>query len=318
MKKTFSLKVCLLAALLLGIAFLHSCRSAGPVTQRDKREDTRWKEAVALELPAGEIPPMQSFPFARWDDRELKLAYYPAKDVQGPSPAMVFVHGGGWSSGSRFAGMVLSQTLNAGGYTLFSVDYRLSPEANALDMVQDVTGAIRWIRANALALGVDPRRLAISGHSAGGHLAAMVALGTRLEGPLDYIGEVGGNLEQDSRVQACIIYAGVLDLVRERSRPLVEDLTHTGMNVEEAQKALSPLHLAHGQAPPILMIYGENDPLAPWETQGQPFLEAFQTLPDEPSVFIDHYIIPGASHSGAGYFDGEGLLRSLAFLKEHL
>jgi acetyl esterase/lipase len=318
MTKLTNLKNSLIPVLLLGTLLVFSCRTSGPSGAEPQEVDHLRKEAVPLVVPTEGLPPMQSFTFARWTDRELKLAYYPAKDVQGPSPAMVFVHGGGWSSGSRFAGMVVADVLTQQGYTVFSVDYRLAPQANALEMVQDITGAIRWIRANADALEVDPNRLAISGHSAGGHLAAMVALGTRLEGPLDYIGEVGGNLEQDSRVQACIIYAGVLDLVRERSRPLVEDLTHTGMNVEEAQKALSPLHLAHGQAPPILMIYGENDPLAPWVTQGQPFLEAFQTLPDEPSVFIDHYIIPGASHSGAGYFDGEGLLRSLAFLKEHL
>jgi pectinesterase len=99
----------------------------------------------------------------------------PAKKRRGGYPAVVFIHGGGWSSGNRRQHLPMAQQLAARGYVCVLPEYRLATEARYPAAVLDVKAALRWLRAHARAYNIDTARVAVWGFSAGGQLAALVA-----------------------------------------------------------------------------------------------------------------------------------------------
>jgi len=124
---------------------------------------------VAADGPAGPIP----------------VRIYRPKDVPGATPlaALVFFHGGGWVIGDLETHDVFCRQLTAGaGISVLSVDYRLAPEHKFPAAIDDAWAATRWVAAHASELGIDARRLAVGGDSAGGNLAAVVALLARDQG----------------------------------------------------------------------------------------------------------------------------------------
>jgi acetyl esterase len=101
----------------------------------------------------------------------------------GPHPALVYYHGGGWVIGDLYTHDGLCRSLtNAARCAVVSVDYRLAPESKYPVPAEDSYAALRWVAANAGRLGIDPRRIAIGGDSAGGNLATVVALMARERG----------------------------------------------------------------------------------------------------------------------------------------
>ena len=105
-------------------------------------------------------------------------AYSP--DGPGPHPALVYYHGGGWVIGDLYTHDGLCRSItNAARCAVLSVDYRLAPESKYPVAVEDSYAALLWIVANAERLGIDPRRIAVGGDSAGGNLATVIALMAR-------------------------------------------------------------------------------------------------------------------------------------------
>lgn len=148
----------------------------------------RWSVAVAgaalIVCAAGATQPepvtVKTLTYATRGGADLALdLYLPANPIRRPAPVVVFLHGGGWSGGTRTTGPDFKRFFAQDGIAMASIDYRLTPSVTFPQNVEDVRTAVRWLKANAAAQGLDPERICLWGTSAGGHLAAVAALAPR-------------------------------------------------------------------------------------------------------------------------------------------
>lgn len=199
---------------------------------------------------------------------ELDLAK-PAGD--GPFPALVLIHGGGWKGGDRKSYRVEIERAARFGYTAVTISYRLTnpnkdgkAEHPFPAQIHDVKQAIRWLRANAAEHKVDPTRIGVMGASAGGHLSLLAGLTDKrsgLEGP-----DTPAN--SDTRVQAVVNYFGPTDFPNYEDIPLVQPLFRELLGgapeeVPEAYKRASPVTYATSDDPPVLTLHGDADRIVP-------------------------------------------------------
>ncbi len=146
----------------------------------------------------------KTIPETKYGKRDLRLDLYtPTKD--GVYPAVIFIFGGGWRSGDKSMQRPLAMNVAAKGYVTATVEYRLSPEATYPAAVHDIRDAIKYLRTHAKELNIDTDRIAISGCSAGGQLAALVGVTSgmkKIDGGQDHI---------PTHVHAIIDIDGILD-----------------------------------------------------------------------------------------------------------
>ena len=140
--------------------------------------------------------------FAEVDGRELLLDLYTPAGVNN-APVLIFAHGGGWARGSRER--VPHIDLVSAGYAIASLDYRLSGEAKFPAQIYDLKAAVRFLRANASELGIDPNRIGASGSSAGAHLAQLLGV---TNGSAAHEGNVGEHDNVSSDVSVIVSYYG--------------------------------------------------------------------------------------------------------------
>jgi acetyl esterase/lipase len=206
------------------------------------------------------------------DGVPLQADIYFAQNGSGMAPLLIFIHGGGWTGGSRSSGMGFEglQALSYSGYTLASIDYRLAPRYKMPAMIEDVKCAVRSFRAHAAAYGIDPDRIGIVGASAGAHLAAM--LGTAGESAGFDVGEY---TQYSSRVQAVVDMAGPADL----TIPFIADYEQAAVRIfgttdpdNPLFAAASPVNWLSPDDPPFLILHGEDDRTVPL-SQSQEFYE---------------------------------------------
>jgi len=194
---------------------------------------------------------------------ELKMDIYAPMQGEGLSPAVMYVHGGGWSSGSRNDGLaqLFGRVLNQQGYIMASINYRLAPQYQFPAQIEDVKCALRYLRAHADAYRLDPQHIAVMGASAGGHLAALVGTSS-----VEHGFDVGEYLEQSSRAQAVVDFFGPADLVSMMStslRSLGERVFGVNSMDIKAIARFSPVTYITDDDPPFLIIHGEKDELVP-------------------------------------------------------
>lgn len=181
------------------------------------------------------------------DPVHLMDHYRPIRPEAGLRPVVVFVHGGGWEGGSRTSGKAVAEALCPLGYDVVSIDYRLAPDAVWPAQYDDVQTAVAFVASAAPALGCDPRRMALMGVSAGGHLAAYTYL--RSPGPVLCAVTVAG--EGDLRVR------GKEPIMGQEERLLAQIL---GDEWEDPAKLadLSPATFARADAS-LLILHAEGD-----------------------------------------------------------
>lgn len=188
----------------------------------------------------------------------------PKKTRAEPRPAIINVHGGGWTAGSRKEqGMPLLGHLAANGWVGINIDYRLSPRATWPDHIVDVKRAIAYVREHAAEFGIDPHFIAITGGSAGGHLSALAALTAN-----DPVLQPGFE-DADTSVAACVPFYGVYDFIDDERvlsrgvRWLVQRIVFKKRRAADPEpfRAASPLHRITRSAPPFFVIHGVNDSL---------------------------------------------------------
>ncbi|TYQ10533.1 UNVERIFIED_ORG: acetyl esterase/lipase [Gordonia westfalica J30] len=246
--------------------------------------------------------------------------YRPSVDLP---PLVIYVHGGGWQLGDKTDGASDRLVkLASYGVAVLSVNYRLAPAANYPNPIHDVKAAVRWARAHASTLDVGGDRIGVWGASAGAYLAAMVGL---TDGDADLEGEVGGNLDQSSRVDAVVSWFGPSDLAANSRRSPVEafllpppfETVLLGEGEIESPTAASwhasPLSRVHRAAPPFLIAHGDCDRITPLSESRR--LHEALTTSGAVSTFT---ILGGAGHEGSEFDSDTNLAQTAAFFRAHL
>jgi acetyl esterase/lipase len=220
-----------------------------------------------------------------------------------PAPVLIFVPGGAWIFGSRkLQGYALMAHLAAQGWVCLSIGYRVSPHHRWPRHVMDVKAAVAWARANVDQFGGDRDFVAITGSSAGGHLAALTALT-----PGD--GAFQGDLppDADTSVDAVVGIYGRYDWedrsTKERDR-FVDFLEHIVVKRRycrhrDVYRAASPIARVHPDAPPFMVVHGSADTVIP-VAQAQSFVEKLRATSRSTVGYLE---LPGAGH-GFDMLDG--------------
>jgi acetyl esterase/lipase len=297
---------------------LRSARAAEGVVERALREGlgddyrARIRPDLAARLPptvdwsqilvpflihAPGVERVRDVRYRRVAGLDLALDVYHRRDRPAGSPVLLQIHGGAWILGSKNEqGLPLMRMLAARGWVCVSADYRLSPHATFPDPLVDLKHAIAWIRRHVAEYGGDPELLVVTGGSAGGHLAALVALTANDPAYQRGLEDV------DTSVRACVSFYGVYDFADRHGlwrhgglRGLLERQVMKA-SLEEAPEAYaraSPMSCIHAGAPPFLVVHGTRDTLVPVE-EARRFCQAFRAVARAPLVYAE---IPGAQHA---------------------
>mgnify|MGYP001083806413 FL=1 len=189
--------------------------------------------------------------------------YYPER-AESAWAAVMYVHGGGWTTGdkTRGAGIEEIPALVNAGFLTVAINYRMAPEHVFPAMIEDVRCAVRFLRAHASQYNLDPQRIGAYGGSAGGHLVAL--LGTAGD---QTAWDVGEYLWESSRVQAVADYFGPTDLTEpEFNAGMGETKLHTfgaQDRFDPVFAAASPVTYVTPDDPPFLIVHGDKDDAVP-------------------------------------------------------
>jgi acetyl esterase/lipase len=245
--------------------------------------------------------------------RPVRMDLYLHVDRHLARPLVLWIHGGGWNRGdartsANFANWpAVLASLAARGYVVASIDYRLSGEARFPAQVQDVKAAVRFLRANAAAYGIDPARVIHWGGSAGGHLAALAATtcgdpafipepstGRLLHSEMAAARAAVADPKADC-VAAAAIWYGVFDLTTQPSADLAAWLGCPQGACAEAARGASPTAHVDSGDPPMLIVHGLADAAAPPAP-----VKAFASRLKEAGVPVEEVYLPGIGHGWQG------------------
>ena len=232
---------------------------------------------VAQQNPHPPIPPagsstettdavsvQQDVPYGMQGSEKLLLdIYQPSEPPSRPRPAIVLIHGGGWSSFDKSTMRGMGNFLARSGYVAVSVDYRLlrGNENTWPAQLDDVQRAVRWLRANAGKYDIDPNHIGAFGHSAGAQLAALLGMEDTRDNSDPALAKYS------SRVQAVVDVSGPSDFTTNRDPDGDAELAvFLGGNYAKAPQAwqsASPVfHVAKSNAP-FLIVHGTRDDMVP-------------------------------------------------------
>lgn len=238
-------------------------------------------EGVAIERDVSYLAPGRS---------ETADLYSPAKrGKKVRSPAVVIIHGGGWTGGDKAAAREfnIGTNLALNGYVALSINYALATGEKATwpQNLHDCMTAVRWLRKHADRLQIAPDRIGVIGGSAGGHLAAMVGVLDEKDG-LDPEGPYG---EFSCRVQCAVPMYGPMDLT---GRDNITMLGKTREQAPELYRAASPVTYVRKSTPPMLILHGTAD-----RTVDVKQSELFAAALEKAGAVHELVIIAGAPHT---------------------
>ena len=257
---------------------------------------------------------------------QQKLDVYLPDEGNGPFPLIIYVHGGGWSMGTKTEGALpcIIDALKSG-YAIITVDYRLAPGVRFPEFLFDVKTAVRWARANAQEYGFDPNRFGMIGDSAGGHLTLMVGF---TAGHPEYEGEQYGWAGVSSAVQAIVDMYGPSILAADNAEFLresgVPSLSFGGGGssiysafTEDKQmlELISPISYVHKNVPPTMIQQGERDPIVPMQ-HSTLLAEKIEQVCGKDRVDLRLY--PERTHSDGAFMTAENCAEVLVFFDRYL
>ena len=231
--------------------------------------------------------------YRKIDSTELKLWIFGESDPKVPKPAIVFFFGGGWNSGSPDQFEKQARHFAKRGMIAITADYRVKSRqgVQVVECVKDAKAAIAWVRENAERLGIDPDKIAASGGSAGGHLAAST-------------GTISG-IGSDERPNAMILFnpACTLAAIANWQPGAKAKLSVERLGVEA--QVISPAHHIGPHTPPTLILHGKKDTTVPYASVVA--FESAMKKADRPCKLVGY---DGAGH---GFFNrGEDFAKTLA------
>jgi len=247
--------------------------------------------------------------------RDLKMDIIYPEDAGKKFPCVVWICGGAWMTMDRSAHLAYLCGLAREGFVVASVEYRTSNEAIYPAPLEDVKAGIRYLRAYAERYHIDPERIGVMGESAGGYLAAMAALEE------DPALDVGAYTEYSSKVQAACPWYPPTDVTRfpyssETACAASPESLLLGKNVynhrEEALR-ICPVSHVTGQAPPFLIIHGEQDHSVPF-SQGEILHDTLEKAGSDVTLLA----IDGADHADIRFFQREIWCEIAAFFREKM
>ena len=232
------------------------------------------------------IEVVQDIVYKQVDSISLKLDIYKPKNLKAATPALIFIHGGGWSKGNKSDYLPYLIDYANKGYVTVTISYRLSGVATFPAAVQDVKCAVQWIKSNAGEYFINPDKIAVIGGSAGGHLAMMLAYSDDNE----FTGECPDSIS--CKVQAIVNIYGPTDLTTEYARNRGECLQFLKKTYQEAPdiyRTASPRTYISANDPPTLIFHGTIDSLVPVSQS------------DSLHKWLDHEGVPNEYHKLNGW-----------------
>lgn len=239
-----------------------------------------------------------------------------AADEGKKRPCIVWIHGGGWQNGNKSSGLGrLGRWVAEGDYVGVSVGYRLSGVAIWPAQIHDCKAAIRWVRANADKLGIDPDKIGVWGSSAGGHLVSL--LGT--SGDVAELEGENGTPGVSSKVACVVDYCGPSDFLMfarsgasaaNRNGPVSKLLGGLATEKQDVAREASPMTYVSKDDPPFLVVHGTDDRTVPFP-QGERFYQKLKAA----GVNATFIKMEGGSHGIGG---PEITTRTKSFFDKHL
>ena len=240
---------------------------------------------------------------------ESKLDLYLTRNESSPAPTLIYIHGGGWTGGSKEGSILQAVPYLEMGWSVVNVEYRLARVSQAPAAVEDCLCALRWVIRNAKQYNIDPTRLVVTGHSAGGHLSLTTGMIPASAG-LDRVCPGA----EDLKVAAIINWYGITDVPDILEGPNMKTYAVVWLGSFENRKEIgwrvSPLKYVRPGLPPILTIHGDADPTVPY-THATRLQEALNKA-DVPNQLVT---IPGGKHGG---FSRDETLKIYATIRQFL
>lgn len=231
------------------------------------------------------------------DDRRHRLDVYRRRGAGTGCPVVLQIHGGAWVIGDkRQQGQPLLHHLAERGWVGVAPNYRRSPRATFPDHLVDVKRALAWVREHGEEYGADPDFVVVTGGSAGGHLAALLALT-----PNDPAYQPGFE-DVDTSVAACVPMYAVYDFLdqhgvrgRAAMRPFLQHLVMkcSPQECHDQWEAASPINQARADAPPFFVVHGGHDTLA-WVEDARWFVETLRSVSHNPVLYAE---LPRTQHA---------------------
>ena len=262
---------------------------------------------------AQDIDFKQDIEYGEGGGDKLKLDLATPRNLSAKAPAIVAIHGGGWAAGDKRDFDDAIKQFAKAGYVSISINYRHAPKHVFPAQVEDSKCAVRWLRAHADEMHVNPERIGSFGASAGGHLAMIVGVMDSADG----LEGSGGWSDQSSKVQAVVSIFGPTNLSSEfpdESRNIVAGFIGGKRDEKPEQfKQASPITYVDSSDAPMLLFQGTKDPLVPHD-------QAFQMadalteagVPGRVELFL------GQGHGWGGKLLEHTTRETIAFFDEHL
>lgn len=202
---------------------------------------------------------------------EQKLDIYAPRKPATPKPVMIFIHGGNWNSGQKSTYRFFGKRFARKGIVTVIIDYPLSPTATYNEMAEASAQSVAWVQQNISRYGGDTSRVFVSGHSAGGHLAALIALDPRYFDARSLSQPIAGAVLIDAA--GLDMYNYLLEMKYASTNTYIKTFT----NEPTAWKQASPRYYLNPEIPPLL-IYQGGKTYASIEKGTEAFMKDFRAI----------------------------------------